>query len=70
MPNYTFEQEPLTCDTLEDELGVRRGSIQSLTISPEGAVEVETKEAWTTDGQKLIKAALVKRFFPRGKKPV
>uniref|UniRef100_A0A6M3LID7 Uncharacterized protein n=1 Tax=viral metagenome TaxID=1070528 RepID=A0A6M3LID7_9ZZZZ len=67
MPKYVFEEAPLTCVALENELGVRRGSIVSLTISPEGAVEVDTKETWTDDGQKQIRAALVKRGLGKGK---
>lgn len=67
---YTFEQEPLTCITLENELGLNRGDIASLTVYPERAVEVETKVDLTTTAQANLKAALAKKNLPRGKKSV
>ena len=69
MPNYTFEQKPLTCETLEEELGVPRTSITSITVYPSGAVEVETALAWADNGQKLIRDALVKRGLTNGRRP-
>ena len=69
MAKYLFEQAQLTCEALEDELGVPRTSITSITVHPSGAVEVETALAWSDNGQKLIKDALAKRGVGLGKKP-
>ncbi len=68
MPKYLFEEDQLTCTALEDELNVLRGSIVSLTVYSSGAVEVETKEVWTSSGQQLIRNALAQRGLPHGKK--
>ena len=68
MPKYTFEQEALTCDTLADELKITRGSIRGITFNGDGSVDVETVLDFTTNGQQLIKDALAKRGWPRGKK--
>ena len=66
---YTFEQEPLTAETLDKELGLPVGSIK-LTITPDAEVLVETKVDLTLTQQDKIKAALAKRNLPRGKKSV
>ena len=68
MAKYLFEQDQLTCDALEDETSVPRGSILSITTYPSGAVEVETALAWSSNGQNLIKDALGRRGLGRGKK--
>lgn len=69
MAKYLYEETELTCVSLEKELGLNRGDIVQLTIYPEGAVEVETKIDLTTTNQDKMKAVLLKRNLPRGKKP-
>ena len=70
MVKYLYEEAELTCVSLEKELGLKRGDIVELTIYPEGAVEVETKIDLTITVQDKMKASLLKRNLPRGKKPV
>lgn len=65
---YLYEQDELTCVTLEKELGLNRGDIKELTLYSEGAVVVEAIDLTTTQ-QAQLKAALTKRNLPRGKKP-
>ncbi len=67
---YTFEQEPLTCVSLETELGLKRGDVKELITHPSGAVEVETAVDLTATQHDAVKATLAKRNLPRGKKPI
>ncbi len=66
---YLFEQAGLTCAAIETELGLERGDIVSLTVYPEGAVEVETRIDLTVAQQNVLKTALSIRNLPRGKRP-
>ena len=67
---YLLEAEELNCVSLENELGLKRGDIVSITTYPSGAVEIETKTELTTDTYDKLKVSLSKKNLPRGKKPV
>lgn len=60
---YTFEQEPLTCVSLENKLGLTRGDIAGLTIYPDGKVEVETAIELTASAQDEMKDILAKHLL-------
>jgi len=68
MAKYLFEQTKLTCVDLEKELGLARGDIASMTIYPEGAVEIETKLDLSSSQMQKVKAKLALYFLPKGKK--
>jgi hypothetical protein len=68
MMKYLFEleQEPLNPVNLEKELGFKRGTIERITVYPEGAVEVDGN--LSTSQQDKVKQTLAKRGLPKGKR--
>lgn len=66
---YLFEVEELTCVELEKQLGLKRGDIKELTIYPEGAVEVETKDELSSSSQNKLRDILKNHNLSRGSKP-
>jgi len=62
---YTFRIEELTCVNLETGLGLKRGDVISITVHPEGEVEVETREALSSTNESKLTEALDKRKLPR-----
>lgn len=69
MPTTLFEQEPLTCEVLEQEAGLRRGVISEITVYPSGAVEIETAAQLRSSQRSAVESALTKRGLIRGRKP-
>ena len=63
-----FEQETLNPVSLEQELGLNRGDILSITVYPDGAVEVDTQDTPSEILKTKIREALSKRGLPKGKK--
>ena len=64
-----YEIEPLNPINLEKEVGLNPGDILSITTYPEGAVIVNYRSTPSSIIETQVKAELVKRGLPRGKKP-
>ncbi len=73
MPVKTYEQKSLNPVNLESEAGLNRGDIISITIFPDGAVDVVTRDGIDLSKDAAlddkVTQALTKRNLPRGKKP-
>jgi len=69
MAKHLFEQNQLSCVTLEQEAGLARGAIREIIVYPGGAVEVEVGKALNASQQGKVKDALSKRNLIRGMKP-
>jgi len=69
MANYIFEQEELTCVSLEKNIGLKSGAIKEVTIYADGAVEIVTAIDLTADQQAKVKDFLSKKGYPKGRKP-
>lgn len=69
MSTYLFEEEDISCRSLENAVGLPAGSIKSLKVFPSGAVEIDS-DGLTAAQQTALRTTLVKLGLVRGKRPL